>query len=104
MRRPPSLTCVLKLLRALRQGREDVSLIQRGIPQFIDHLDHSNEAGKNDESSPLWRGHLKTGAYIKQNVKLVYKTPNKEEHVIGPASMTNQHKHADENLEITNMR
>lgn len=47
-------------------------IIQREIPDYIAHLDGLIEAGKRDESSPLWRGHLKEGPYVKKNVQLVY--------------------------------
>jgi hypothetical protein len=50
-------------------------IIQREIPEYIAHLNGLIEAGKTNESSPLWQGHLKTGPFRKENVKLVFKRP-----------------------------
>lgn len=52
-------------------------IIQREIPEYIAHLNGLIEDGKTNESSPLWQGHLKTGPFLKENVKLVYNTSDK---------------------------
>lgn len=54
-------------------------IIQREIPEYIANLNGLIEAGKIDKSSPLWRGHLKEGAYVKENVKLVYQPSHGDE-------------------------
>lgn len=98
-------------------------LIQREIPEYIAHLNGLLEAGKTEESSPLWQGHLKTGAFVKENVKLVFKLDSTEARDVqrqGTPTIvirgvdelsltdatTNEYKHAtmDENLEVPGMQ
>lgn len=56
-----------------------IHIIQRDIPEYIAHLNGLIEASKTDESSPLWRGQLKHGAYVKENVKLAYQQSSEDD-------------------------
>lgn len=53
-------------------------LIQRDIPEYIKHLNALLAAAETDSSSPMWKGHLDSGPFVKDNVKLVRSEPRKE--------------------------
>ena len=67
--------------------RRATQIVQREIPQYIAHLNSLIGAGSTDKSSPLWRGQLTHGAYVKENVKLVYQ-PSRED---GAGNILSQH-------------
>jgi hypothetical protein len=62
-------------------------LIQNVIPEYIRHLNDILEAAETDSSSALWKGHLKTGLFVKDNVKLVYNNAQKRQLGLGTASI-----------------
>lgn len=47
-------------------------MIQREIPSYIAHLTGLLAAAEVDQSSPLWKGHLNSGPFVKENVKLEF--------------------------------
>ncbi|KAJ9091230.1 hypothetical protein QFC21_007293 [Naganishia friedmannii] len=45
-------------------------IIKFEIPSYLRHLNEILQLAKDDPSSPLWRGHLNSGPFVKENVKL----------------------------------
>lgn len=54
-------------------------LIQKEIPAYIKHLNGLLAAAESDSSSPLWKGHLDSGPFLKENVKLIQKEPRRKD-------------------------
>lgn len=46
------------------------AILQADLPDYIALLDDLLEQQSKTHSSPLWEGHLKSGSFIKENVKL----------------------------------
>jgi hypothetical protein len=62
-------------------------LLQNEIPKYIRHLNDILKAAETDPSSALWKGHLKSGLFVKDNVKLVDNNAQKEHLRPGTASI-----------------
>lgn len=54
-------------------------LIQKEIPEYIKHLNEILAAAESDPSSPMWKGHLKSGPFVKDNVKLIFNDARKDQ-------------------------
>lgn len=47
------------------------AILQADLPEYIAHLDDLLEQQSKDHSSPLWEGHLESGPFVKEHIKLL---------------------------------
>jgi hypothetical protein len=66
----------LHTLRARQQMRQAArqrakTILQTELPAYIAHLDDMLEQQSKDHTSPLWKGHLQSDSFVKENVRLL---------------------------------
>ncbi|KAJ9111781.1 hypothetical protein QFC22_006440 [Naganishia vaughanmartiniae] len=57
-------------------------IIRSEIPAYLRHLNEVLQFAKDDPSSPLWKGHLNSGPFVKENVKLIMKSQKSDRETI----------------------
>ncbi|KAJ9111783.1 hypothetical protein QFC22_006442 [Naganishia vaughanmartiniae] len=51
--------------------RRAKAIIQEELPEYIEHLASLLERAEVDETSPLWKGHLESEHFAKENIRLI---------------------------------